>query len=266
MQSGGRRLIRPKLEMHVSIIADVSRAVSGVRRTLNGMARAESRALNDTAVQLQSHATQSLLPSKFTLRGKGTRWYEPRQRFGINIKFANLNSLAATVGSRADWLRLHEKGGVKTPPAKVLAIPTADWKRKQDIMARNKKPGVLIRAQRRAQKRIEAINVKLSGNLSTKQRRKLIQSRAQARRTQGIAGLGLNKTPFTLFKNSRPIGIAARIGNSAFPIKLLFSFVKKAGIKESLRFFPTLKSKADPLLIANMQRAIAVEIARSATS
>lgn len=228
------------------------------------MSRAESKALNDTAVQLQEHSIKSLLPSRFTLRGKGTRWFQPRQRFGVNVKFANPNSLVATVGSRADWLRLHERGGTKTPPAKVLAIPTADWKRKQDIMARNKKPGVLIRAQRRAQKRIEAINVKLAGNVSSRERRRLIRSRTKARRTQGIAGLGLNKTPFTLFKEGKPVGIAARIGNSRFPIKLLFAFVKRASIKESLRFFPTLKAKADPLLIANTQRAIAAEIARAA--
>ncbi len=75
--------------------------------------------------------------NSLTLRG---RWYEPRSRFGFNVKFAKKNDLNSYVYTRADWLVLHAEGGTKTARGRI-AIPTAEVKRsKRDIITRANRP------------------------------------------------------------------------------------------------------------------------------
>lgn len=75
--------------------------------------------------------------NSLTLRG---RWYEPRSRFGFNVKFAKKNDLNAAVYTRADWLVLHAEGGIKTGRGRI-AIPTAEVKRsKRDMITRANRP------------------------------------------------------------------------------------------------------------------------------
>lgn len=77
--------------------------------------------INKLALEAQSDTENRLVKEKFTLR---TPWYKHGNRFGFNISFANKEKLEATMGSRADWLKLQEDGGTKTPTASQnIAIP-----------------------------------------------------------------------------------------------------------------------------------------------
>lgn len=101
---------------------------------------ATTRAVNDTLIQAQTFTTQTLLPKKFTLRGRGKRWFEKGGKLGFNIKFAKANNPIGTLGSQADFLELQEHGGRKTAGAHRLAIPTEEYKPKPELMSRAKKP------------------------------------------------------------------------------------------------------------------------------
>lgn len=79
-------------------------------------------ALNDTARDVQRFTVQDLLPDKFTLRARGAPWWRPGTRFGFNIRFASRSRLESTIGSRADWLDLQERGGTKRAAGGRLAI------------------------------------------------------------------------------------------------------------------------------------------------
>lgn len=101
---------------------------------------ATSKAINATAIKVQAHEVNTVLPASLKLRGQ---WYKPRTRFGINIQFSNKRNLVAVVGSRANWLALVESGGKKHPTKTALAIPTSNIdtsrpRRKAD------KPGALL--------------------------------------------------------------------------------------------------------------------------
>lgn len=125
------------INFEVRGIADVKRLLSTVNRQV---AFAASKALNKTAEAVQNHEVTRELPDHLKLRGQ---WFKPRTKYGINIRFARRNNLVAVVGSQADWLRLVDVGGTKTPPKTALAIPTTNIdtsrpRRKAD------KPGRLI--------------------------------------------------------------------------------------------------------------------------
>src|SRR4051812_24689530 len=104
---------------------------------------ATARAVNDTLVQAQTFTTQQLLPSKFTLRGRGKRWFEKGNKLGFNILFAKPDNAVGTLGSQADFLKLQEHGGEKSAGEHRVAIPDEGYKPKPDIMRRDMKPRAL---------------------------------------------------------------------------------------------------------------------------
>ena len=118
---------------------------------------AAAQACNDTAKEAQTFTTGTLLPEKFTLRSRGAPWFKPGTRMGFNIKFANKETLEATMGSAADWLKLQEEGGTKKRSGR-LAIPTLDLKPKAAVLSRSRKPKRLL-----AQKKGFVIKLKKSG-------------------------------------------------------------------------------------------------------
>ena len=85
------------------------------------------QAVNSTAVSVQRAVVSRLLPDRFTLRSRGRPWQQPGGPFGFNVRpFARMTQAEpyAVLGSRADWLKLQEEGGVKTTASgKALAIP-----------------------------------------------------------------------------------------------------------------------------------------------
>ena len=126
------------LNVQINGIEDVKRVLSSINRQV---AFAASKALNATAIKVQDHEVKHELPDNLKLRGK---WFTPRTKYGVNIKFARRDNLVAVVGSMANWLGLVDTGGTKTPPRTALAIPTSNIdtsrpRRKAD------KPGQLLK-------------------------------------------------------------------------------------------------------------------------
>lgn len=97
--------------------------------------------LTNTAKEGQKAVMKSL-GDTFTLRGQ---WFQQSNKFGIRIKMAKRDDLSAEIKTAADWLEIHEKGGIKTGRGgHDLAIPTADVRRnKRDIIARANRPRAL---------------------------------------------------------------------------------------------------------------------------
>lgn len=125
------------INLQVNGIADVKRLLSTVNRQV---AFAASKALNKTAEAVQKHEVTRELPDHLKLRGQ---WWKPRTKYGVNIKFARKNNLVAVVGSQADWLRLVDTGGTKTPPKTALAIPTKNIPHEKPLRVADK-PGPLL--------------------------------------------------------------------------------------------------------------------------
>lgn len=100
-----------------------------------------ARGLTETAKEGQK-AVVGAMKGTFTLRG---RWFEQSNRFGIKIQPAKRDNLTAEIRTRADWLEMHEKGGIKRPKSSSrLAIPTENVRRnKRDIITKANRPGRL---------------------------------------------------------------------------------------------------------------------------
>src|SRR5687768_11594569 len=134
----------------------IGSALSGASAVIGSLAKvqkqlkfATSQALNDTAKDVQRFTVGSLLPSKFTLRAKGNPWQAPGTKLGFNLKFANRDNLTAVIGSQADWLDEQEQGGRKTVTGgHRAAIPSGYWKRREEIMTRQKKPKAILAGRR----------------------------------------------------------------------------------------------------------------------
>lgn len=104
---------------------------------------AAATALTAVAKEAQTDVIASI-EKTFTTRG---RWYMPGNRFGIKVKPARKDDLTATLGTAADWLALHETGGVKTPQGHNLAVPTENVRRtKRQIITKGQRPRNLKRA------------------------------------------------------------------------------------------------------------------------
>lgn len=126
------------IDVKINGIEDVARVLKSVNRQVSFAA---SKALNATAIKVQDHEVKHELPDNLKLRGK---WFTPRTKYGVNIKFASRGNLVAVVGSMANWLALVDTGGTKLPPKTSLAVPTSNIdtsrpRRKAD------KPGQLLR-------------------------------------------------------------------------------------------------------------------------
>jgi hypothetical protein len=82
-------------------------------------------------------AALGALKGTFTLRN---RWAEIGP-YAIKIKAATRDDLQAVVGTAADWLQIHEDGGIKHAKGGRLAIPTENVRRnKRLIIPRNQRP------------------------------------------------------------------------------------------------------------------------------
>jgi hypothetical protein len=96
--------------------------------------------LTNTAKEGQQAVMKSL-GDTFTLRGQ---WFQQSNKYGIKVKMATKTDLTAEVRTAADWLELHETGGVKTGNGHRLAVPTENVRRnKRLIIQKGQRPGAL---------------------------------------------------------------------------------------------------------------------------
>jgi hypothetical protein len=87
--------------------------------------------LTNTAKDGQT-AVLKALGDTFTLRGQ---WFKQSMKYGIRIDMARKDKLQAAVKTAADWLEIHEKGGIKTSSAgHDLAIPTGEVRRNKRMI------------------------------------------------------------------------------------------------------------------------------------
>jgi hypothetical protein len=108
---------------------------------------AVSKALNETGKILQKKVIEELLPADFILSGRqrparGAPWWKPKTALGFNLQFSKKSqgeNMQTVLGSRANWLALHETGGVKRLKSRV-AVPYGARKSKFDIVSRARKP------------------------------------------------------------------------------------------------------------------------------
>lgn len=128
-------------KLDVKGLSEVKGFLTGVQKQV---AFAASRAINKTAIKVQEHEVNKELPGSLKLR---TKWFQPRTKFGVNIRFSSKARLFATVGSQAPWLALVEVGGTKRPPRKVLPIPTQNIDTSQRRKKREK-PKALLESHR----------------------------------------------------------------------------------------------------------------------
>lgn len=104
---------------------------------------AAAQSLTAVAKEAQTDVIATI-EKTFTTRG---RWYLPSNKFGIKIKAARKDDLSAEVKTAADWLKLHETSGVKTPQGNNLAVPTENVRRtKRQIITKSQRPRNLKRA------------------------------------------------------------------------------------------------------------------------
>lgn len=101
--------------------------------------------INECAKQVQKFEIETQLPSKLTLRSKGSPWWKPGTRYGINILFATRNTLRAVIGSMADWLKFQEQGGTKTASGHRLAVEAGARASERAVLTRAVKPRQLLR-------------------------------------------------------------------------------------------------------------------------
>jgi hypothetical protein len=103
-----------------------------------------ARGLTQTAQKAQEDVTEGIR-DKFTVR---TRWIEKGNKYGIKMTPAKKDNLEAAVWTRADWLKVHEKGGTKEPTrSKNLTVPTNNVKRnKRDLIRKNQRPRSIKRS------------------------------------------------------------------------------------------------------------------------
>ena len=224
---------------------------------------AASKAANDTMVEAQTFTTQKLLPSKFTLRGRGRKWFEKGQKLGFNIQFSKPETLEARLGSQADFLALQEHGGQKTGNGHRVAIPSPEYKPKPDIMRRDMKPRAILGGKNERQLKFEAVhaqsqlvsaigelqahrNVRLATK-ADKLRRHELKLRVQAaRKASRIADKELKKQQgrvsdvgskaFVATMSNGFVGIFKRLSAARSPLKLLFSLTQYAHIRPGLDF------------------------------
>lgn len=231
-----------------------TRAVTGLQKQVKF---ATAQALNDTARGIQQDTVGpsgrgGYLADKFTLRSKGPPWQRPGAKFGFNAKFASKNKLEARVGSQADWLREQERGGIKqVSGGHRAAIPTAFWKARHEIMAKEKKPRAILKNLQADLRRVQSeaaqthkLNKK--GNMILKSQRTRMADirRVNAVKKQIQVAGSLSHTPFIPKGNNPKAGIYVRTSNNRLPIKMLFTFESGVRIRAILQWEPRAKQIA----------------------
>lgn len=125
------------------------KGLTEVKKKLTGLPKqvqfATMQAINDTAAAVQKFEIEQQLPSKLTLRSRGSPWWKPGTRYGINIRFASKTKLTAIVGSLADWLKLQEEGGTRRASGHRLAIEAGARPGERSVLPAAVKPRVLLR-------------------------------------------------------------------------------------------------------------------------
>lgn len=97
---------------------------------------AVSKALNSTAEKIRQSTLQGAKDT-LTLRGS---WFNPRSKYGFNVKPSTKNNLQADIYTNADWMKMQEDGGIKTAKG-LIAIPTKFVKRnKKDMLNKANRP------------------------------------------------------------------------------------------------------------------------------
>jgi hypothetical protein len=100
-----------------------------------------SKGINKTATEAQQ-SVQKAYRQNFTIRNQ----FLERGPLAIQVKRSNAlkGDMTAEVRTRADFLPIHETGGIKTPRGHRLAIPTENVKRtKRDIIQKSQRPRAL---------------------------------------------------------------------------------------------------------------------------
>ena len=131
------------MELQIKGLVEAQRKLSGMPKQAR---YAAMQTVNDCAVAVQKFELEKQLPSKLTLRSKGSPWWKPGTRFGINIRpFATRETLTAKVGSQADWLKFQEEGGTKTGSGHRLAIEAGARPGERAVLTPAIKPRQLLR-------------------------------------------------------------------------------------------------------------------------
>jgi hypothetical protein len=120
--------------------------LSGVQSRLRSVPKqakfAASRTINDCLVAAQKNTTEKLLPGEYTIR---TPWAKPGSRYGFNAQFSKPATLTGRMGTRADWMELHEEGGIKRPTrARNVSIPEEARVNESRPIPRRLKPRALL--------------------------------------------------------------------------------------------------------------------------
>jgi len=205
------------------------------------VAFATSRALNDTAREIQQFTVSKLLPEKFILRSKGAPWFRPGTKYGFNISFSTKTRLEARIGSQADWLRLQEEGGIKRVSGHRLAIPTEALKPKSAIMRRAWKPRVLLKEAsqdiRFHREHAKGWRITEQGGftptMSNREKRKAATVRQNIERK--VVALQSRKA-WMHYGRGMPAGIYIRKGSARLPIMKLYALDPEARIHPVLEF------------------------------
>lgn len=238
-------------------------ALEKLKRLPGATRIAAARAANDTAIDAQKFTVQKLLPSKFTLRGRGKKWFEPGNKLGFNIKFAKPELPEARLGSQADFLDLQEHGGQKSGHGHRVAIPSSEYKPKPELMRRDMKPRAILGGKNERQLKFEASNsqARLAGavaalaahrtirlatkadklrrhelKLQVQQARKASKAADKAFRAQQGRGADVGSKAFVATMASGFVGVFKRLGKGRIPLKLLFSLTQYARIRPGLNF------------------------------
>jgi len=148
-------------------------------------------------------AVQRKLENKFTIRGP---WWKPRNKFGIKMKPAEKvdNPIAAYVGTMADWLELHEDGGIKRPRGGRIAIPSKNVRRtKRQKIIKSERPRNLKRSFTAKTKKGNELIFKVTGR---GKRRKvtpmfLLKNRAKIKKQSPVIDPVRHTVKFTLSRN-----------------------------------------------------------------
>jgi hypothetical protein len=125
----------------ITAVANIAPAMRELGNVEKQIPFALSRTINRLADLVLQHTTGELLPRKFTIR---SAWWKPNMKYGFRVRRSSKSNLTASVKSAADWLPQQEIGGAKTTSGHRLAIPTAFWKPRQEIMRREKKPRAVL--------------------------------------------------------------------------------------------------------------------------
>ena len=89
--------------------------------------------VNKCLQEAREGVVEEELKKKFTLRKD---WYKENRKFGFRIKYATKNRLSGMLYTKAYWMGIHRRGGIKKPStASMISIPTDEaWKDRSKVL------------------------------------------------------------------------------------------------------------------------------------